>query len=159
MINVAGRCTTWVAYRMSILVCVERPRKRTARRTVPDEPVTVQLGANACRIADISRRGCSSSAARCAGQKEQRGSALSSEHSAISTPTCVGKEADHGKTLRRGVRPHPNSTYRRLLKGQRPKQGLHENEKKTRDLGIRFGKKRTHKTPASAAVMPGGGAA
>ncbi len=138
MINVAWSLYNAVAIGMSILVCVERPRKRTAERTVPDEPVTVQLGANACRIADISEAGvqleCGEDAPDRKSSEEVR---LSSEALGdIDAHVVWEKKADHGKRYGVAFDRYPNATYRRLLKviSDRNK-GYHENRKKNAGFG------------------------
>ncbi|NLI21588.1 MAG: glycosyltransferase [Clostridiales bacterium] len=58
LINLAWSAYNGVAILMSILVCVERPRKRTAERLSTDEPVVLSFDHNAsCRVTDISETG------------------------------------------------------------------------------------------------------
>lgn len=58
ILNVAWSFYNVIAIVMSILVCVERPRRRAAERITIDEPVTIDVDLNAsCRIIDVSETG------------------------------------------------------------------------------------------------------
>ncbi|MEA4929726.1 MAG: glycosyltransferase [Candidatus Limiplasma sp.] len=58
LLNAAWSLYNAIAVAMSILVCVERPRKRVAERITVDEPITVSTDPGvACHIVDISETG------------------------------------------------------------------------------------------------------
>lgn len=58
ILNLAWSVYNMIAIMMSILVCIERPRKRVSERITINEPVTIDAKQDAsCRIVDISETG------------------------------------------------------------------------------------------------------
>ncbi len=133
MINVAWSLYNAAAIAASILVCVERPRKRTAERTVPDETMTVRLGDDDCRVTDISEAGMQVECCEKAKDREssERVHLFSESIGDINGHVVWEKKVDHSKRFGVAFDRYTNATYRKLLKviSDRNK-GYHENRQK-----------------------------
>lgn len=133
ILNIAWSIYNVIAIVMSILVCVEKPRRRVSERVATEEPIKIGLdNAASCRIVDISETGAKIECDQFS-ETDNLGDSVNIESELLRgvNGKVVWEEHKRGKkTIAIALNKHSLSAHKKIIKLISDKnKGYHDNQK------------------------------